>query len=75
MILQEDTSKPVWQALQEGPKLFTDLKASANAPIKLGHIYLVRIADQKDKGFQQIVKLMVIAYRPEEAVTVRWELL
>lgn len=75
MILQEDNSKPVWQALQEGPKLFTDLKASANAPIKLGHIYLVRIADQKDKGFQQIVKLMVIAYRPEEAVTVRWELL
>lgn len=75
MILQEDNSKPVWQPLQEGPKLFTDLKASANAPIKLGHIYLVRIADQKDKGFQQIVKLMVIAYRPEESVTVRWELL
>ena len=75
MILQEDNSKPVWQPLQEGPRLFTDLKASANAPIKLGHIYLVRIADQKDKGFQQIVKLMVIAYRPEEAVTVRWELL
>ena len=33
MILQVDNSKPVWQALQEGPKLFTDLKASANAPI------------------------------------------
>lgn len=75
MVLQEDISKPVWQALQEGPRLFSDLKPSANAPIKLGHIYLVRIADQKDKGFQQLVKLMVIAYRPEEAVTVRWELL
>jgi len=75
MVLQEDTTKPVWQPLQEGPKLFTDLKSSATAPIKLGHIYLVRITDQKDKGFQQVVKLMVIAYRPEEAVTVRWELL
>jgi hypothetical protein len=75
MVLQEDTSKPVWQPLQEGPRLFTEVKASANAPIKLGHIYLVRIADTKDKNFQQIVKLMVIAYRPEEAVTLRWELL
>jgi hypothetical protein len=41
----------------------------------LGHIYLVRIVDSKDKSFQQLVKLIVIAYRPEEAVTVRWELL
>jgi hypothetical protein len=41
----------------------------------LGHIYLVRIADTKDKSFQHVVKLMVIAYRPDEAVTLRWELL
>src|SRR5215212_5834939 len=27
MVLQEDNSKPVWQPLQEGPKLFTDVKA------------------------------------------------
>jgi hypothetical protein len=35
----------------------------------------VRIVDTKDKSFQLTVKLMVIGYRPEEAVTVRWELL
>jgi hypothetical protein len=75
MVLQEDNTKPVWQPLKEGPKLFTEVGPSANAPIKLGHIYLLRIADTKDKGFQQIVKLMVIAYRPDEAVTLRWELL
>jgi hypothetical protein len=75
MVLQEDNSKPIWQPLQEGPKLFTEVRSSANAPIKLGHIYLLRIADTKDKNFQQIVKLMVIAYRPDEAVTLRWELL
>jgi hypothetical protein len=39
----------------------------------LGHIYLVRIADKKDKSTLQLVKLMVIAHRPEEAVTLRWE--
>lgn len=75
MILKQDLSKPEYQPLQEGPKLFTEVGPSATAPIKLGHIYLVRIADKKDKNFQQLVKLMVIAHRPEEAVTLRWELL
>jgi hypothetical protein len=77
MILQDDNGKfkASWQPLEEGPKLFAEAKSSANAPIQLGHIYLVRIVDSKDKSFQQIVKLIVIAYRPEEAVTVRWELL
>ncbi len=77
MVLQDDSnpSKPTWQALQEAAKL-TEVKSSANAPIQMGHIYLLRIADSKDKTSQQVVvKLMVIAYRPEEAVTVRWELL
>jgi hypothetical protein len=74
-VLQEDNTAPVWQPLKEGPQLFADVKASANAPIKLGHIYLVRIADTKDKSFQHVVKLMVISYRPEESVTLRWELL
>jgi len=76
-ILQDDNGKfkASWQTLKEGSQLFSEVKSSANAPIQLGHIYLVRIVDSKDKSFQQIVKLLVIAYRPEEAVTVRWELL
>ena len=75
MVLKEDIRKPEYQPLQEGPKLFTEVAPSATAPIKLGHIYLVRIADKKDTSFQQLVKLMVIAHRPEESVTLRWELL
>ena len=75
MVLKEDIRTPEYQPLQEGPKLFTEVAPSATAPIKLGHIYLVRIADKKDQSFQQLVKLMVIAYRPDEAVTLRWELL
>ena len=75
MILKQDLGKPEYQSLQEGSKLFAEGAPSAAAPIKLGHIYLVRIADKKDTSYQQIVKLMVIAYRPEESVTLRWELL
>jgi len=75
MVLKQDLGKPEYQPLQEGAKLFTEVAPSATAPIKLGHIYLVRIADKKDTSFQQLVKLIVIAFRPEESVTLRWELL
>ena len=75
MVLKQDLSKQEFQPLQEGPKLFTEVAPSATAPIKLGHIYLARIADKKDKSFQQLVKLMVIEFRPEESVTLRWGLL
>jgi len=77
MILQDDSNpaRLTWQPLQEAAKL-AELKSSATAPIHLGHIYLLRLADSRDKNAQPTdIKLMVIAYRPEEAVTVRWELL
>jgi hypothetical protein len=74
-ILKQDLGKPEYQPLQEGAKLFGELTPSANAPIRLGHIYVVRIADKNDTSFQQLAKLMVIAFRPEESVTLRWELL
>ena len=76
MILQDDNdpAKLTWQPVQEAARL-AEVKSSATAPIQLGHIYLLRIADPKAKTSQHLVKLMVIAYRPEEAVTVRWELL
>jgi len=75
MVLKQDLRKQEFQPLQEGPKLFTEVAPSASAPIKLGHIYLVRIANKKDKSTEQLVKLMVIAFRPDESVTLRWELL
>jgi len=77
IVVLQDNSTPAkltWQPLKEASQL-AEVKSSANAPIHLGHIYLVRIADTRDKSFQQIVKLIVIAYRPDEAVTLRWELL
>jgi hypothetical protein len=75
MVLKQDLGKQEFEPLQEGSKLFTEVGSSVAAPIKLGHIYLVRVADKKDKSTQQIVKLMVIAFRPDESVTLRWELL
>ena len=36
---------------------------------------LVRISDHYDQGFQRLVKLMVVAYTPEQFVTIRWQLM
>jgi hypothetical protein len=74
MVLKQDLgTRKEFQPLQETSKLLTDVGPQATAPIKLGHIYLVRIADKKDKSTILLVKLMVIGFRPEEAVTLRWE--
>ena len=73
MVLKQDLGKQEFQPLQEASKLFTDVGPEASAPIKLGHIYLVRVADKKDKSTRHLVKLMVIAHRPDESVTLRWE--
>jgi hypothetical protein len=75
MILKEDSPQEKLQPLKEAAKLFSELGPSANSSIKLGHIYLMRITDQKDRDFQRIVKVIVIEYRPNESVTLRWELL
>ncbi len=72
MVLKQDLGKQEFQPLQENSKL-TEVGSPVAAPIKLGHIYLVRTTDKKDKSTQQLVKLMVIAYRPDESVTLRWE--
>jgi hypothetical protein len=73
VILKEDNPNETLQPLKEGPALFAELGPSANAPVRLGHIYLLRIADKKGNSYQQIVKLIVIAYAANESVTVRWE--
>jgi hypothetical protein len=72
MVLKQDLGKQEFQPLQEASKL-SEVGSSVAAPIKLGHIYLVRTTGKKDNTNQQFVKLMVIAFRPNEAVTLRWE--
>lgn len=75
VILKEDRPQEKLQPLREASALFADVRSSATAPVKLGHIYLVQITDTKDRSFQLIVKLMVIAYTANQSVTVRWEAL
>ena len=63
------------QELSEAASLFAESKSSASSPAKLGHIYLIRIVDRNDKSFERIVKILVLAYTPNEFVTIRWQVL
>ncbi|MGI8654194.1 MAG: hypothetical protein ACR2LC_03130 [Pyrinomonadaceae bacterium] len=74
VILKERKSQTV-QDIAESTQLFAKGMSSAHAPIKLGHIYVMRLTDYHDKSFQLLVKLVVIAYTPGESVTFRWHLL
>lgn len=61
------------QVLQESPQLFAPPASSAKAPVKVGHLYLARITDERDSNAQVLVKLLVIGYVPGESVTIRWQ--
>jgi len=74
VILKDRRSQAVLE-LRESASLFQEGTSGASAPIKLGNMYLVRLADRHDRAFQRIVKLMVIAYTPNESVTIRWQVL
>ena len=60
------------QELKESALLFQPGISGDHVPIKMGDIYLVRITDQWDKSFERVVKFRVIAYTPNESVTLRW---
>jgi hypothetical protein len=75
LILQDYKSRKV-QELAESADLFSvSPKSAASVPVKVGHIYLMRVTDNNDKSFEMFAKLLVIAHVPNESVTVRWVLM
>ena len=63
------------QHLAESANLFRVPESLSSVPVKVGHIYLMRITDRHDKTFEQFAKLLVVAHVPGESVTIRWHLL
>jgi hypothetical protein len=69
-------NKPrTFQEIKESAQLFGVGKGNASAPVKVGHIYLIRLTDSRDKSFQRIAKMKVISYTPGVSVTIRWQTL
>jgi hypothetical protein len=61
--------------MEESEELFREGRSIANASVNLGHVYILRITDRTEAAFERLVKMLVIAYKPNEWVTIRWEVL
>ena len=72
---QDEDSDADYQELKEGSQLFGDLKPLATAPIILGHIYVLRVIGTTGRPVDFVAKLKVVAFQPDQAVTIRWEIL
>ncbi len=73
VLVLKDRRARSMQNLRETAQLLGQPAKPAKAPVKLGHIYLVRITDRNHKDFQTMVKLLVIGYSPGSSVTFRWQ--
>jgi hypothetical protein len=71
-LILKDYRAQTTQVLESAHSLFGESQKSSNAPVLLGHIYLVRLTDRHDSSFEKIVKFKVVEYAPEESVTIRW---
>jgi len=75
LILKDDPYNHTFQRMEESSELFRDGRSVASASVNLGHLYILRITDHTQTSFERIVKMLVIAYKPNEWVTIRWQVL
>jgi hypothetical protein len=69
----KDRKSGALQELLENAALFDETGKQDHSPVKLGHIYLIRLSDQNDKHKAVLGKIIVIEHRPNEQTTIRWE--
>ena len=64
-----------FQPMEESIELFREGRSGASVPVRLGHLYVLRITDHTTATFERIVKMLVIAYKSDEWVTIRWNVM
>jgi hypothetical protein len=74
-LILKDHRTGALQELAESADLFRAPRPVASVPVKLGHVYLMRMTDTNDRAFEMFAKVLVLAHAPNESVTVRWNLL
>lgn len=75
LILKDNPYNHIFQPMEESNELFQGGRSVASASVNLGHLYILRITDRNEPSFERIVKMLVIAYKPYEWVTIRWQVL
>jgi hypothetical protein len=78
LVTLKDYRTGEFQPLKEAGDLLSvpdPKKKHGESPAIAGHIYLARITDRHDPGFELVVKFVCIAHTPNESATIRWEVL
>jgi hypothetical protein len=75
LVTLKDRQAHTSQEVTEAADLFAEGKSLATAPVKVGHVYLIRLTDIHDRSFQLLAKILVLAYTPNSFVTIRWQVL
>lgn len=73
VVLKNVESKRV-QRLAEADEIFQGAEFDT-VPVKKGSVYIVRFSDDINFSFQRIVKFVVTDFKPNESVTMQWEIL
>lgn len=64
-----------FQPLREISDLLQTPTPAASAPAAVGHVYLVRLLDKLDTGFELLAKVLVIEHKARETCTIRFDVL
>lgn len=76
VVILDNFEKQTFTELIESHEIFKKpTPDNSHTPARLGHIYLARIIDRRDKDFELMVKFMVISIRPGEKATIRWDII
>ena len=75
LVILKDRRAGTVRELDEARGLLEASRKEGAATVRLGHIYLVRLRDTHDKAFNLTAKLIVVDYRPNQSVTIRWQVL
>jgi len=68
------SSSGVSAPLIENSLFFANSTSSGYSSLNVaeGHVYLVRFYDRYDASFERMIKILVVDYIPNEALTIRW---
>lgn len=80
LVILKDVKREKFEELKEATALLAFSADSTNTvesflPIQVGHVLIGRILDRQDKNLSLWVKVLILAYKPGESVTLRWQLM
>jgi hypothetical protein len=75
MILKDFKTRQLQEMSESEPLFKSPVNSLSTVAVQTGHVYLLRITDAREKDFELVAKLLVVAYVPNESVKIRWRVI